>query len=105
MTKSKSLQRVGPLQVGLRKTNSKHKFYDLSMLVDDMRLDKKHVNLYEPVWITLADRTQPLELVVNQVGKDSVAGYLSEPKYKKSELAASASGSSRAQPLDAPTAQ
>ncbi len=75
------------------------------MLVDDIRLDKKHVNLYEPVWITLADRTQPLELVVNQISKDSVAGYLTEPKYKKSELAVSASGKNGSEPLNAPTAQ
>jgi len=88
LVKSKKLQRVGPIQVGLRKVNSKHKFYDLSMIVDDLRLDKKHVNLFEPVWINLSDRPRPLQLVVNQVGKDSVTGYLSEPKYKTGELAA-----------------
>jgi hypothetical protein len=88
LVKSKKLERVGPIQVGLRNVNSKHKFYGLSMIVDDLRLDKKHVNLFEPIWITLSDRPRPLELVVNQVGKDSVTGYLSEPKYKPEELAA-----------------
>ena len=35
------------------------------------------------------DSTQALQLVVNQIGKDEVHGYVSEPKYKRSELAAS----------------
>jgi len=30
-----------------------------------------------------------VELVVNEVRKDQITGYLSEPKYKKSELSAS----------------
>jgi len=30
-----------------------------------------------------------VELVVNQVLKDHVQGYVSEPKYRKSQLAAS----------------
>jgi len=72
----------------LRKVNLKHKSYNLAMMVDDAQLEKKNVNLYEPIWITFADRPQPLELVVNRVQKDLVVGYLSEPKYKKSELSA-----------------
>jgi hypothetical protein len=88
LDKSKRFQRVGPLSLSLRKVNTKHKSYNLAMMVDDFQLDKKNVNLYEPVWITLSDRPQPLELVINQVEKDHVQGYLSEPRYKKSELAA-----------------
>ncbi|HZT32170.1 MAG TPA: hypothetical protein VFA33_19945 [Bryobacteraceae bacterium] len=88
LDKSKELQRVGPISLALRKTNTKHDYYDMTMQVDDFKLEKKHVNLYEPVWINLSDRPQPLQLVVNQIGKNHVAGYLSEPKYKKSELAA-----------------
>jgi hypothetical protein len=85
--KSKGFQRVGPLSVSLRSTNPKHKTYDLAMIVEDSQLSKKHVNLYEPVWIRLSDRAQAVELVVNRVDKDHVSGYLSEPKYKRSELA------------------
>ena len=62
----------------------------MAMLVDDNQLQKKSVNLYETVWISIGDRPQPLELVVNQIGKDHIQGYLSEPKYKKSELDTSA---------------
>ena len=87
LDKSKQFQRVGPLSVSLRSANVKHKTYDLAMIIEDNQLSKKHVNLYEPVWIRLTDRPQAVELVVNRVDKDRIAGYISEPKYKKSELA------------------
>jgi DNA repair exonuclease SbcCD ATPase subunit len=93
LDKSKTFQRVGPVSVSLRKVNLKHKNYNLALMVDDIQLDKKNVNMLEPVWISLADRPQPVELVVNQVHKDQIAGYLSEPKYKRSELSASAAPS------------
>jgi hypothetical protein len=89
LTKSKELQHVGPLSLSLRSTSTKHKTYDLAMMVDDNSLSKKHINLYEPVWITMGDRPQPVQLVVNRVTKDNVEGYVSEPKYRNSELSAS----------------
>lgn len=98
LDKSKRFQRVGPLSLSLRKVNTKHKSYNLAMMVDDFQLDKKNVNLYEPVWITLSDRPQPLELVINHVDKDHVQGYLSEPRYKKSQLAASQLGTAGGTP-------
>jgi len=100
LTKSKDIQRVGPLSISLRSTSVKHKTYDLTMMVDDNALGKKHVNIYEPVWITLGDRPQPVQLVVNHVEKNQIEGYVSEPKYKKSELAANSG-----QPAQAPQQQ
>jgi len=88
LIKSKELSRVGPLSVALRSTSAKHKTYDLAMIVDDNELSKKHVNLYEPIWITLSNRPQPVQLVVNHLEKNEIEGYLSEPRYKKSELVA-----------------
>jgi hypothetical protein len=88
LDKTKRFQRVGPVSLSLRKVNFKRKSYNLALMVDDFELNKKSVNLYEPVWITLTDRPQPLELVVNRIDKDHIKGYLSEPKFKKSELAA-----------------
>ena len=91
LTRSKAFERVGPLRLSLRKADTKHKRFDVMMLVDDNELQKKGVNLYETLWLNLADRPQPVEVVVNQISKDHVAGYVSEPKYKKSELSASVS--------------
>jgi hypothetical protein len=89
LDKSKDFQRVGSISLSLRKVDFKKKHYDLAMMVDDFELQKKSVNLFEPVWITLADRPQPVELVVNEIHKDEIKGYISAPKYKQSELAAS----------------
>lgn len=86
LTQSKKMQRVGPLSLALRSTSVKHKTYDLAMMVDDNALSKKHVNLYEPVWITLSDG--PVQLVVNHVEDKEIEGYVTEPKYKKSDLSA-----------------
>jgi hypothetical protein len=86
LTKSKEFKRIGPVSLSLRKVNTKRKSYDLAMFVDDNQMQKKSINLYEPIWINLDDRPQPVQLVVNQIGKDQIQGYISEPKYKKSEL-------------------
>jgi len=84
LDKTKDFQRVGPFSVSLRKVNFKRKSYDLAMIVDDNQLQKKSVNLYEPVWIRVGDHPQPAELVVNQITKNQIQGYISEPKYKQS---------------------
>jgi hypothetical protein len=102
LDKSKQFQRVGPVSLSLRKVNFKHKAFNLALMVDDFQLDKKNVNVFEPVWITLPDRAQPLELVVNHVTKDEVTGYVSEPKYKKSDLAASAAPGDKTQTASTP---
>jgi outer membrane murein-binding lipoprotein Lpp len=91
LSKSKEFKRIGPLSLSLRKVNTKRKSYDLAMFVDDNQMQKKSINLFEPVWINLDDRPQPVQLVVNQIGKDQIQGYISEPKYKKSELGETAS--------------
>ena len=96
LTQSKKMQRVGPLSLALRSTSVKHKTYDLTMMVEDNALDKKHVNLYEPVWITLSDG--PVQLVVNHVDKKEIEGYVSEPKYKKSGLTAGSNPATEATP-------
>ena len=91
LTKSKEFKRIGPLSLSLRKVNTKRKSYDLAMFVDDNQMQKKSINLYEPIWINMDDRPQPVQLVVNQISKDQIQGYISEPKYKKSELGDTAS--------------
>src|SRR5262249_50953994 len=86
IAKSKSFQREGPLSISLRKTDTKHKSYDIAMVVDDDQLPKKKINLSAPVWIHRTDDPQPVQIVVNKIGKDSIHGYVSAPKYRTSEL-------------------
>lgn len=87
LSKSKQFQRIGPLTLSLRKADTKHKSYDLAMIVDDNQLNKKKVNLYEPIWIHTETESQPVQIVVNRIDKNFVHGYISAPKYKPSELA------------------
>jgi hypothetical protein len=96
LTKSKQFQRVGPVTLSLRKADTKHKSFDLQMIVDDNRLTKKNVNLYEPIWIHTENESQPVQIVVNKVEKNLVHGYVSAPKYKPSELAVSSTGAAAA---------
>jgi transcriptional regulator with PAS, ATPase and Fis domain len=93
LDKTKQFQREGPVGVQLRKANTKHEYADLDMLIDDLRVSKKHVNIYEPVFFYPADSKTPAELVINKISKDHIHGYVSEPKYKGAEVEAKATPS------------
>ncbi|HET9179545.1 MAG TPA: hypothetical protein VFQ24_14405 [Terriglobia bacterium] len=88
MTKANRFQRVGPIEVSLRKTNSKHQFCDLHVIVNDRELVKKHINVYEPVVFYTEQAGQPLQLVVNSISKNHMHGYVSAPKYEGSRMSA-----------------
>lgn len=103
LSKSKQFQRFGPLTVSLRHTDTKHMNYDLMMVVDDNQLAKKHVNLYEPIWIHTESDGQPVQIVVNKISKNFVHGYISAPKYKASELAAASAGTGNLTPVSTKT--
>ena len=110
LNKSSKFQRVGPISISLRKADTKHKTYNLAMLVDDDRLDKNKVNLYEPVWIHTDNEGQPVQIVVNRIRKDAVHGYVSAPKYTASAHAigsasASASAAASSDASKSPTLQ
>ena len=93
LDKSKQFQREGPVGVRLAKANTKHEYADLEMMVDDFKVSKKHVNIYEPVIFYAADSKRPVEVVVNAISKNHIHGYVSEPKYKGSDLEATANSS------------
>jgi type II secretory pathway component PulM len=101
LQKSKQFQKAGPISISLRKSNAKHAYCDLVMIVNDSEVSKKHVDLYEPVLFYPEGFSQPVEVVINSISKDAARGYVSEPKYKPSELAASASSSPGAAPVSA----
>ncbi len=87
IVKSKQFKREGPLSVSLKKTNVKHQYADLMLIVDDRNLTQKHVNLYQPVMYYQPQSQQPVEVVINAISKDHIHGYVSAPKYQPSELA------------------
>jgi hypothetical protein len=91
--------------VRLRKANTKHQYADLELMVDDYKVSKKHVNIFEPVVFYTPENQLPVELVVNAIRKNHIHGYLSQAKYESSDLEAmtgatsdSATANSRAKP-------
>jgi hypothetical protein len=105
--KTKQFSRQGPVGIRLKKANTKHGYADLELMVDDAKLSQKHVNLFQPVMFYAGDNGQPVQLVINQVTKNHIHGYVSEPKYKPSELAAASPAPSAAaqEPPQAPQAR
>ena len=92
--KSKQFSHAGPVGISLRKANTKHQYADLELMVDDLKMSKKHLNLYEPAMFYPNDEQRPLELVINRISKDHIHGYISGPKYRNSELTAMSNDSS-----------
>jgi hypothetical protein len=87
IVKSKDFHRAGPFSIRLKKADGKHQFADLELLVDDRNLSQKHVNLYQPVMFSTPGSPQPVEVVINDISKNHIHGYVSAPKYSRSDLA------------------
>lgn len=96
LTKSKQFKREGPFAIRLKKANDKHQYADLELMVDDRNLSQKHVNLYQPVMFSTPDSPQPVEVVINEISKDHIRGYVSASKYRRSELASTSDASDNA---------
>jgi predicted nucleic acid-binding Zn-ribbon protein len=82
ITKSKSAQKVGPVQITLNKVDPKKSKYTVTVFVDDRSIEKKDKTAGEPVqfYVRGGSRMPPFEFVVFEVGKNQITGYLSTPK-------------------------
>lgn len=80
LTKSKTPSHVGPIQVTLTKTDAKKFKYTLMVVADDKTIEKKDKTADEPVQFYIKGATKPYEIVIFDVSKDKVNGYLSTPK-------------------------
>jgi hypothetical protein len=78
--RSKAPQRVGDISITLKKTDPKRNKYTIEVLADDKTTEKKDRTINEPVQFYTLKAKQPYEIVVNQVGKDKITGYLATPK-------------------------
>jgi chromosome segregation ATPase len=73
-------QMVGSVTIQLENTNPKKNQFSLSLVVNDKRINNKDRVINEPIFFYEQGSRQPLELVVNQVAKNKIVGYLSMPK-------------------------
>jgi len=91
LQKAKTPQRVGPVQMSLGKTDPKKSKYTMTVLADDKSIEKKDKTAGEPVqfYVKGTARYAPYEIVVFDVGKSQVTGYLSTPKSAGAATAAS----------------
>lgn len=80
LARSKEYNRVGAVSVRVNKVDVKRNKYTLTLLVNDKVIEKKEKTLLEPVQFYLPDSRHLLEIVVFNVQKNRIGGYLSAPK-------------------------
>ncbi|MDX2154374.1 MAG: hypothetical protein SFV54_26775 [Bryobacteraceae bacterium] len=82
LKKAKDFTRVGDIAVLLKKADMKRNKFTIEIMADDKKVEKKDRTVNEPLQFYVAKARQPYELVINQVGKDLIAGYLATPKVQ-----------------------
>jgi len=82
LVKEKSPRKVGDVQIRLKSADMKKNRYTIELIADDKLVEKKDKTINEPVQLYVSGNMQPYEIVINQVTKDHVTGYLSTPKVK-----------------------
>lgn len=89
--KSKTAQHVGPVQITLNKADQKRSKYTMTVLADDKTIEKKDKTAGEPVqfYVKGTARYAPYEIVVFDVNKNQITGYLATPKSAGTATAAS----------------
>jgi len=81
LNKDKKPQPVGTVSLLLKKADPKKNRYTLVVVADDKQIEKKDKGTNEPVqFYTGKDGNMLFELVVNNVDKNQVKGYISAPK-------------------------
>jgi len=76
--------KVQDIQLMITKTDQKKGKFNLTILVDDSKLEKKDRTINEPIQFLVGQSRLRYEVVINWVqAKDRVGGYLSIPKDKE----------------------
>ena len=84
LAKEKTAQKVGDIQIRLKSADPKKNRYTIELIADDKLVEKKDKTINEPVQFLLSRAVQPYELVVNEVKKDMIVGYVAAPKVQQS---------------------
>jgi hypothetical protein len=80
LKKSKDFTRVSDLGLQLTKADAKKQRYTVAVMVADKRLEKKDKTALEPLQLYMPGGHKLVEIVVWDVNKDRVVGYVSSPK-------------------------
>jgi hypothetical protein len=76
--------KIANMTVELKKSDMKRNKYNINIVADDKRVEKKDRTINEPVQMYVGGMRQPYEIVVNAVTKDAITGYLAVPKVLQS---------------------
>jgi chromosome segregation ATPase len=85
-------QAVGTVALELKKSDEKHSKFTLMVYADDKEIQKKDRNLDEPIQFYTGKDHLLYELVVNNVAKNQVQGYIATPKNAPIPVTPSPSG-------------
>jgi len=98
--KTKTAQRVGPVQIALNKVDQKKSKYTMTVYADDKSIEKKDKTAGEPVqfYVKGSSRMAPYEVVVFDVSKNQITGYLSTPKDASATAAPAAAAAPATKP-------
>lgn len=80
LTKTKRPMKVGDIALLLKKADVKKNRYTVEVYADDKKTEKKDKTINEPLQFYTSKARIPYELVVNEVKKDNIVGYLATPK-------------------------
>jgi hypothetical protein len=86
LTPSRKFEQVGPVSISLRGVDSRRQILDLWVKQEGSKPAKMRVNLKKPIWVTAAGGSRRIELVVTQIQRNRVHGFLNESKSYKSEI-------------------
>ncbi len=74
--------KVANMTLELKKADVKRNKYNVNVMADDKKVEKKDKTINEPVQMYVGGSRQPYEIVVNEVKKDTIVGYISAPKVQ-----------------------
>lgn len=82
LKKDRRPQKVGDVAVMIKRTDTRRHRFTIDLIADDKKVEKKDRNINEPLQFYTARARQPYEMVVNEVRKDQIIGYLAIPKMQ-----------------------
>jgi len=84
LPQGKGPQKVGDVLIQLKKSDPKHNRFSIEITVDDKKEPKDNRTINEPLQFYTSKAKQPYEIVVNDVQKRAIVGYLATPKVQNS---------------------
>jgi len=81
--KSQGKQTIGDVSMVLKKTDPAGRRCTFEIYMDENRVQKRDRTLNEPIQFYVGgNRQQPYEIVINEIHKDQIVGYLASPKIE-----------------------